>query len=209
MKKTLNFALAGLAMLAVVAAFTAMSQAHADDSSSSSQGDGASAQVQNHGAVVSQVAQMNEEAEQSQNQQMQQTQPSVSIDPSGHFTVTGVTVNSVDTGANTLTVSLYGFTRTINVSGAAITGAGQTNLSLSNIQAGDVLSGTGTFDPTSHEITVSTIVDTSYTVRNRANIQAQINQLLQLLQQLQAQVQSQNQTQTQSQIQVQTQSQGN
>lgn len=206
MKKTLNFALAGLAMLAVVAAFTAMSQAHADDSSSSSQGDGASAQVQNHGAVVSQVAQINQEAEQSQNQQ---AQPSVSIDQSGHFTVTGVTVNSVDTGANTLTVSLYGFTRTINVSGAAITGAGQTNLSLSNIQAGDVLSGTGTFDPTSHEITVSTIVDTSYTVRNRANIQAQINQLLQLLQQLQAQVQSQNQTQTQSQIQVQTQSQGN
>ena len=194
MKKTLNFALAGLAMLAVVAAFTAMSQAHADDSSSgssSSDSSSFSAQFQNHGAVVSQVAQMNQESEQAQNQQMQQTQPSVSIDPSGHFTVTGVTVDSVDTGANTLTVSLYGFTRTVSVAGAVISGAGQANLSLSNIQAGDVLSGTGTFDPTSHAITVTTVVDTSYAVRNTANIQAQINQLMQLVQQLQAQLQGQ------------------
>ncbi len=187
-KKFTRPVLAGFAALAVVTALATISYAHADDNSTAP-GNAVSVQTDNtHGAVVSQVAQMNQESEQQQTQQMQQTQPSVSLNANGNFTVTGVAVNSVDAASNSITVTFYGFTRTINVAGAAITGGSQT-IALGSIQPGDVLSGTGNFDAATHTLTVSSIIDTSYAVRNTANIQAQINQLMQLVQQLQARLQ--------------------
>lgn len=116
----------------------------------------------------------------------QQTQPSVSLDMNGNFSVTGVTVQSVDAAANTVTVSLFGFTRTVSLAGATITGGGQT-IGVGTIQTGDILSGRGAFNISTHAITVASVVDLSTQNANAANIQAQINHLMQLLQQLEVQ----------------------
>jgi hypothetical protein len=134
-----------------------------------------------HGGVVSEIARGLGVPDQ------QRTQPSVSMDMNGNFSVTGVTVQSVDATADTVTVSLYGFTRTVSLAGATITGGGQA-MSVSGINTGDILSGQGVFNPSTHAITITSVVDLSTKNANTANIQAQIDRLIQLLQQLEAQV---------------------
>ena len=119
----------------------------------------------------------------------QSSQESATINPGGHFSLTGATVVSVDPTANTITATLYGWTKTENVSGATITG-GNSPISLSSINPGDILSATGDWNEAAHTVTITTVNDVSYAQKNNANIQSQINNLLQLVQQLQAQLRS-------------------
>lgn len=117
--------------------------------------------------------------------QSQSSQESLSLNPSGHFTLTGASVVSVDASANTITATLYGITKTVSVGGAAITG-GNGTIALGAIQAGDTISATGQWSESSHTATVATVNDVSYAQKNQAGIQAQIASMMQLLQQLQA-----------------------
>jgi hypothetical protein len=117
------------------------------------------------------------------------TQESAQLNASGNFTITGVTVVSVDATGNSITGTLYGITKTMSTAGATITG-GNTVIALMSIQPGDIVSATGNYNASTHTATLSTINDLSYAQQNTANVQSRINQLLQLVQQLQAQLQA-------------------
>ncbi len=187
MNKKILAAVGGLAVLALFGAFFGAKITRADDNGNAN---GQSSDGANHGAAVSQVARAVSVGEAEQNGLGGSMNESASLKADGSFTVTGVKVNAVDAASNSATVTLYGFTHTVNLSGAAITGGGRM-ITLADIQPGDTLSGSGTFDEATHAITVSSVNDLSYASQNTANIQAQIQQLLQLLQKLQAQVQVQ------------------
>lgn len=117
------------------------------------------------------------------------TKESLSVNASGAFSMTGVTVVSVDASANTITGMLYGVMKTVSVAGATITGGGA-SITLSSVRPGDKLSVNGTFDESTQSATISSVNDVSYATQNTAGVQTQINQLLQLVQQLQAQLQA-------------------
>ncbi len=117
-------------------------------------------------------------------------QASASIAANGNFSITGASVASVDASANTITGTLYGITKTINVSGATLTGGSQ-SITLGNIQAGDLITVKGSYDGATHTVTIASVNDVSYATQNNANIQSRINQLLQMVKQLQAQLQAQ------------------
>ena len=117
----------------------------------------------------------------------QSADPSLAIDRDGKFRATGVTFNSVDTTGNTVNVSLYGFTKTVNVSGASLMG-GATTMNLSDIKVGDKLSVMGTFNVSTGAISAMSINDVTFMQQNTANVQSRIQQLMQLVLQLQAQL---------------------
>lgn len=119
--------------------------------------------------------------------EIQGTQESVIIQPNGNFRVTGATVNSVNSSANTINASIYGFSRDVNVAGATIYGGGK-QIALTDMQSGDKIVASGTFSESTHVITVQDINDVSYTSRNASNIQSQIQALMQQVQQLQQQL---------------------
>jgi len=114
-------------------------------------------------------------------------QESAIIRPNGDFRVTGAIANSIDASAGTVNATLLGLSRTVSLSGAKIRGGGKT-LSLSDIQAGDRLNAMGNYNATVHTATVSQVVDLSYANRQTSDLQSRIQQLLQLVQQLQAQL---------------------
>lgn len=118
-----------------------------------------------------------------------ETKESAVVNPDGKFNVTGAKVNSIDSASGSVNVTLFGFSRTVTVSGAAIMGAGRT-IALGDIQPGDILGATGVFNAATRVISVSRVVDVSYAQRNTVNIQAKIQQLLQMVQALQAQLQA-------------------
>jgi septal ring factor EnvC (AmiA/AmiB activator) len=114
-------------------------------------------------------------------------QESAVLRPNGDFTVTGVTVNSVDTSANTATVTLYGFTRTVSVAGATLWGGGK-NITLADIKSGDKLIARGNFNSSTRAITVSEVRDASYAAQATSDLQKQIEELRKKLNELQAQL---------------------
>ena len=122
-------------------------------------------------------------------QGMNDVQESISLNANGNFKITGAKVVSVDTAAGTITATLYGFTKTVNVSGAAITG-GNATMTLGTIQAGDVLSATGNFNEATHAVTVNTVNDVSSVPNGTSAIQSRLSMLMQLVAQLQAQLQA-------------------
>ena len=134
------------------------------------------------------MGQQEREGENGQGDQME-TKESASLHSDGSFTVTGVKVNSVDAASGSLNVALFGFSRTVTVSGATIVGAGRT-ISVGDIQPGDMLTAAGVFNETNRSISVSRVMDVSFAQRNTVNVQSKIQQLLQMVQALQAQLQA-------------------
>ncbi len=126
-------------------------------------------------------------------QSMNSVQESASLNANGNFKITGAKVVSVDTAANTITATLYGFTKTVSVSGAAITG-GNATMALGAIQPGDTLSATGNFDEMTHAVTVNTVNDVSSIPSGSSAIQSRLSMLMQLVAQLEAQLQSSSQS---------------
>ncbi len=197
-KKIGRFVIAGFAVIAFVAVFVVARSVYADDNGNNGNGSDtpstqmenhgnavsqfAQTQMENHGNIVSQIANENENGLTSQD-----TSESVSLKSNGDFSVTGVKVNSVDASSTSVNVTFYGFVRTISLAGAVITGAGQT-IAVSDIQPGDILSASGNFNEATHVLNVASVVDVSSISKANAGIQAQINSLLQFVQQLQAQL---------------------
>ena len=114
-------------------------------------------------------------------------QESAVLRPNGDFIVTGVTVSSVNTSANTATVTLYGFTRTVSVAGATLWGGGK-SITLADIKAGDKLVARGNFNSSTRAITVSEVRDVSYAAQATSDLQKQIEELRKRLNDLQAQL---------------------
>jgi len=112
----------------------------------------------------------------------------VTIRANGDFRVSGVSVNSVNSSTNVINVSFFGFTRDVNVSGAKIFGGGQ-EISLGDIQAGDKLNASGNYNVTTRAITVYEIKNVTMR-KNTLDIQARIQQLLEMIQKLQEQLRS-------------------
>ena len=183
--KNLFLAVAFFAVLSlvVVSAYPRLVSADQGESEGSGNSQASAVSTENHGSVVSAVAEGNSQESESESS----TQESASIKSNGDFSVTGVTVNSVDASSNSVNVSLYGLSKTVSLAGASIMGSNQT-ISVSDIQVGDILSGSGNYNEATHAVTISRVVDNSYTNRNVSNIQAQIQHLLDLIQQLQAQI---------------------
>jgi hypothetical protein len=115
------------------------------------------------------------------------TQESASLNMNGDFTVTGVTVNSVNVSGNSVNVTLYGFTRDINVSGATFTGSAS---SLADIVAGDKLSATGNWNESTRVFSVKQIKDVTPHGTTTGDQTQRINQLLEIVRQLTAQLQA-------------------
>ncbi len=187
-KKILFFAVSMFAVLALVAVSVHPKVVSADQNENEDSGSNQTSSVstENHGSIVSQVAQGNNQGNESESESS--TQESASVKSNGDFSVTGVKVNSVDASSNSVNVSLYGLSKTVSLAGASIIGSNQ-NIAVSDIQVGDVLSGSGNYNESTHAVTISRVVDNSYTSRNVSSIQAQIQHLLDLIQQLQAQIQ--------------------
>ena len=112
----------------------------------------------------------------------------VTIRANGDFRVSGVTVNSVSSSTNAINVSFFGFSRDVNVSGAKIFGGGK-EIPLGDIQAGDKLNASGNYNVTTRAITVYEIKDVTMR-KNTLDIQARIQQLLEMIQKLQEQLRS-------------------
>ena len=110
----------------------------------------------------------------------------VTIRANGDFRVSGVTVNSASSSTNVINVSFFGFTRDVNVSGAKIFGGGK-EISLGDVQAGDKLNASGNYNVTTRAITVYEIKDVTMR-KNVLDIQARIQQLLEMIQKLQDQI---------------------
>jgi ribosomal protein S30 len=111
----------------------------------------------------------------------------VTMNASGDFRVSGVEVVSVNASSNILRVRFFGFERDINVTGARLIGGGRT-ITLADFQAGDKLSGSGNFNETTRAITVKEIHNLSYRNRNTANVEARIQELLKMIEQLKEQL---------------------
>lgn len=109
---------------------------------------------------------------------------SVMIRANGEFRVHGAKVNSVSDSV--LNVSLFGFSRDVNVAGAKLIGGGNA-LSLADFKAGDVLVATGKFDAQAKTITVSEIHNLSFR-KDTSTIEARIAELLKMVRQLQNQL---------------------
>jgi hypothetical protein len=108
---------------------------------------------------------------------------SVILKQNGEFQVSGVKVNSVNAAANTMNVSLYGFSRDVNVGSARIIGAGR-EVSLADFRAGDILSASGRFNEATRAITVEKIHNLSVTGTDRSKVEAKINELLKMIEEL-------------------------
>ena len=115
---------------------------------------------------------------------------SVTIKQNGEFQVTGAKVNSVNASANTVNVSLYGFSRDVNVGSARIIGAGR-DVSLSDFRAGDILTASGRFNEATRSLTVEKIHNLSINgTADRSKVEARINELLKMIEELKAKLQN-------------------
>jgi hypothetical protein len=191
MTKKILFLIASiLAVLALVVISIHPKIVSADKNESEGEGNNQTSSIstENHGSVVSQMARQNEGENKGSNEGENNIQESASLDSNGDFNVTGVKVNSIDASSNSVNVSLYGLSKTVSLAGVSIIGSNQT-ISVSDIQVGDILSGSGNYNEATHAITISKVIDNSYTTRNVSSIQAQIQHLLDLINQLQAQIQ--------------------
>ncbi len=186
-KKFLFLTVSMLAVLVLIGASIHPMTASADQNENEGSGSGQAnaSSNENHGSIVSQVARGDNQGESESESSIQE---SASVKSNGDFSVTGVKVNSVDASSNSVNVSLYGLSKTVSLAGVGIVGSNQP-ISASDIQVGDILSGSGNYNEQTHAVTISRVVDNSYTTRNVSNIQAQIQHLLDLIQQLQAQIQ--------------------
>ncbi len=108
------------------------------------------------------------------------------IGSGGQTTLNGGLVSSVTD--QTVSVTIFGLPiKAVVSSNTQVIGMGTSTLS--SVKAGDVVDIKGTIDPSSGVINASTFRDRTFQTQNVANIQAQIQQLLALIRQLQAQVQ--------------------
>lgn len=114
-------------------------------------------------------------------------QPSAVMHPNGDFRLTGVTVNSVDTSANTITGTLYGVTRTVSAAGASLWGGGK-SITLSDIKAGDKIVVVGSYSADTHSLTIREVRDVTYSQQAVSGVQKQIEELRRKLQELQEQL---------------------
>lgn len=116
-------------------------------------------------------------------------QPSVVLRPNGDYRVTGVTVNSVSSSTNTLNVSLFGFSKDVNISGAKIFAKGGGAITINDIKVGDKLISIGNYNSSTKVITVNEIRDISITkAGNDSAIQQRIQQLLEMIKKLRDQI---------------------
>lgn len=111
----------------------------------------------------------------------------VTMQANGNFHVSGVKVNSVNSSGNMLNVEFFGFNRDVSVAGAKLLGSGKT-ITLADFQAGDMLRAKGNFNASTKTISVQEIHNLSYNNRATGNIQARINELLELVRKLQTQL---------------------
>lgn len=187
-KKLFALSIGSFLVLALIVGFGSFKQASADNGSeqSKSSENGGNGIGQSVSALTTTLGNSQDVT---QSESASSMQESAKLDANGNFTITGATVVSVDTNGNSITGTLYGITKTMSAVGATITG-GNGSITLSSIQPGDVLSATGNYNASTHIATLATINDLSYGQQNTANVQTRINQLLQLVQQLQAQLQA-------------------
>ncbi len=113
----------------------------------------------------------------------------VTMQSDGSYRVSGVKVVSVNASANALTVEFFGFTREVSVAGARLIGGGKT-ITLADFQAGDMLTGRGTFNTATRVIAVAEVHNLSYRHRASSDINARIQALLDMIKKLQEQIQS-------------------
>ena len=86
-------------------------------------------------------------------------------------------------------VEFFGFTREVSVAGARLIGGGK-SVTLADFQTGDMLTGKGTFNPTTRAISVQEVHNLSYRNRASADINARIQALLEMIRKLQEQIQT-------------------
>lgn len=113
----------------------------------------------------------------------------VTMQHDGTYRVGGVEVKAVNASSQMLTVEFFGFTRDVSVTGAKLIGGGRT-ITLADFQVGDKLMGRGSFNPTTRAITVHEVHNLSYRNRASSDIQARIQELLDMIRKLQEQIQS-------------------
>ena len=113
----------------------------------------------------------------------------VTMQGDGSYRVSGVKVVSVNATDNKLTVEFFGFTREVSVAGARLLGGGN-HITLADFQAGDMLTGKGTFNQTTRAISVQEVHNLSYRNRASADINARIQALLDMIRKLQEQIQA-------------------
>lgn len=179
MKKVIILSIASI-MVVLLAVVLVSNQAHAEDGKNKSTGNS----ISSTSGLKLGLTKMDDEG-----LKLGDTQESISVRPNGDFQITGVTVVSVDASGTTITGTLFGITRTVNVSGAVLMG-GRAIISLGDIKSGDKLSADGNFNESTKTVMVKHINDVSYKkTQDASNLQARIQQLLDLVAKLQAQLQ--------------------
>lgn len=113
----------------------------------------------------------------------------VTMQHDGTYHVSGVEVKAINTSSQMLTVEFFGFTREVSVAGAKLIGGGKT-ITLADFQIGDKLTGKGTFDPATRAIGVREVHNMTYRNRASTDIQARIQELLEMIRQLQEKIRS-------------------
>lgn len=111
----------------------------------------------------------------------------VTMQADGSFRVSGVVVKSVNVDGKKITVEFFGFTREVSVAEARFIGGGQT-ITLADVKEGDNLTARGRFDVATKVIHVAEIHDLTYKTRRSGDIQARIQELLEMIRQLQERV---------------------
>ena len=112
---------------------------------------------------------------------------SVTMQADGSYHVSGVKVVSVNASGNMLTVEFFGFTREVSVAGARLIGGGKL-ITIADFQAGDILTGKGTFNQTTRAIGVQEVHNLSYHNRVSTDINNRIQALLEQIRKLQEQI---------------------
>lgn len=111
----------------------------------------------------------------------------VTMQADGSFRVSGVVVKSVNADGKKITVEFFGFTREVSVAEARFIGGGQT-ITLADVKEGDNLTARGRFDAAAKIIHVKEVHDLSYNARRSGDIQARIQELLEMIRQLQERI---------------------
>ena len=113
----------------------------------------------------------------------------VTMQGDGSYRVSGVKVVSVNASGNMLMVEFFGFTREVGVAGARLIGGGR-SITLADFQAGDVLTGKGTFNQTTRTIGVQEVHNLSYRNRASTDINNRIQALLDQIKKLQERIEA-------------------
>lgn len=190
MKKIQLITFAGIAVFVFLAAFAVSERARAeqDNNNNGSNGMNSSTTMMNSGEKKgNMMGEFENDWKGANGLGFGTGQESAIVRPNGDFRVTGATANSVDVSAATVNATLFGLNRTVSLSGARIVGGGQA-IALSDIKAGDKINALGNYNATAHIATVSQVMDISYSNRQTTDIQSRIQQLLRLVEQLQAQL---------------------